>query len=98
MNRYSEQRFLVKKNYDHTQRFPFQVLPLNLEFHFGIFARIMNHFSPVEDIEDVENIDFFLCHALTAMFGQSKTSSPFLGNPPYVSFNFLDIKYDHPVI
>jgi hypothetical protein len=91
MNRYSEQGVLVNENYDHTQRHALQIIPQSLKFHFGIFARIMDDLSPVEDVKDVVNIYLSLYHLLFIMIGQSYPSIPSLGNLSDAPLDFLNI-------
>ncbi|GEM_PF-1183050 len=91
MNSYSKQGILIKKNDDHAQGLPLQIFPYNFKFHIGIFARIVNNFSPVKDIKDVVDIYLFLFHPLFAMLSKSYPAVSPLCNLSNASLDFFDI-------
>jgi hypothetical protein len=92
---YYEQGILVGENENYAQRLPFQVLLLDFKFHIDLLVRIVNHFSPVKDIENVDDIYFARLHLLFNVPGESYPFFSLLGNPPYLCFDFLYIYYHH---
>ncbi len=68
------QRILVFKNYDYTQRLTFHIYVRYLKFHICVFIGVMSHLSPVKDIKNILEINISLGHALfPAMPSESHT-------------------------
>ncbi len=64
MHSYYKQRIFIFKDQDYTQWLTFYVHVRHLKFHFGILVGDMNHFSPIEDIQNIYEVNISLGHTL----------------------------------
>jgi len=90
MDCFDKQRIFITKNYNHAQGFAFYVLPENLKFQICIFVRVVNHFSPVENIKYILKIYISLRHANFSAMPTESHNTDFY-NSADLRFNLLNI-------
>jgi hypothetical protein len=91
---FDKQRIFTQKNYDHAQGVALYVLPGNLKFQVRILIRVMNHFAPIENVKNIQEIYIPLRHAFFSAVPTESHDASFC-NSPDLRFNMFNIQYHH---